>query len=540
MDGKNAVLYLRLSKEDLHKIQEGDDSASIKNQRLLLTEYALSQGYQIVNVYSDDDESGLYDDRPGFEQMIEDAKLKKFNIVIAKSQSRFSRNMEHIEKYLHHDFPLLGIRFIGVADNADTENIGNKKARQINGLVNEWYCEDLSNNIRSVFEAKMRDGQFLGSSCPYGYQKDPKDHNHMVIDPYAASIVRRIYGLYLNGYGKGKIATILSSEGVLIPTRYKQEILGISYKNSKLLPQTKAWSYQTIHTILGNPTYTGTLVQNKYQKISYKDKEKRKMPKESWIVVENTHEAIIDKHTFALAQELQRQRTKSVHAGPNGIFSGKLFCADCKKSMERQYARHGNRECTGYICKTYKKQGKCFCESHRILNEELERAVLASLKAEAEEILTDSDMDELQQFQVGKAEQQDFDKELQRLQRQMDKAQKYKKGAFEKYLDNVIMETDYKQYIAQYERQILELEHHIQVLSETKNTEYISMECTNPLTMEASETNLQNVAWMENFKNYINIDKLDRRTVIELIDKIEVAKDGGLTIYYKFRNPHVG
>ena len=207
MDGKRAVLYLRLSKEDLHKRKEGDDSISIKNQRLLLTEYALAKGYQIVNVYSDDDESGLYDNRPGFELMMEDARLGKFDLVIAKSQSRFSRNMEHIEKYLHHDFPLLGIRFIGVADYADTGNLGNKKARQINGLVNEWYCEDLSDNIRSVFKAKMKAGQFLGSSCPYGYRKDPENHNHLLVDAYAASVVRKIFALYLEGYGKGTIAS---------------------------------------------------------------------------------------------------------------------------------------------------------------------------------------------------------------------------------------------------------------------------------------------------------------------------------------------
>lgn len=517
MSNKNAALYLRLSKEDLHKIKEGDDSASIRNQRLMLTDYALDHGYQIVHVYADDDESGLYDDRPGFEQMIEDAKLKKFDIVIAKSQSRFSRNMEHIEKYLHHDFPLLGIRFIGVADNADTENTGNKKARQINGLVNEWYCEDLSNNIRSVFQAKMRAGQFLGASCPYGYRKDPKDHNHLIIDPYAAAIVRKIYALYLDGYGKGKIAAMLSGEDVLIPTRYKQEVLGISYKNSRLLPETKTWSYQTIHTILGNPVYTGTLVQNKYNKVSYKDKEKRKMPKESWIVVENTHEAIIDKHTFALAQELQRQRTKSVQSGANGIFSGMLFCADCKKSLQRLYARRGERKCTGYICKTYKQQGKRFCESHRVLNEELERAVQKSLKAEAEKILTDRDRKELRQFEVEQKEPKDFREELELLQRQMDKIQKYKKGAFEKYLDNVIMESDYKQYIAQYDRQIRELERHFRALSERKDSGHIPVEQTD---------------------DAVNFDKLDRRMIVELIDRIEVAKDGGLTIYYKFRNPN--
>ncbi len=521
--GKKAVLYLRLSKEDVHRIKEGDDSASIKNQRLLLTEYALSEGYQIVNIYSDDDESGLYDDRPGFEKMMEDARLGKFDMVIAKSQSRFSRNMEHIEKYLHHDFPLLGIRFVGVADNADTENMGNKKARQINGLVNEWYCEDLSDNIRSVFKAKMRAGQFLGSSCPYGYRKDPNNHNHLLIDAYAASVVRRIYALYLEGNGKSKIAAMLSAEGILIPTHYKQKVLGIPYKNSKLLSQTKTWSYQTIHTILGNPVYTGTLVQNKYNKVSYKDKKKIKLPRESWIIVENTHEPIIDKHTFRLVQELQRQRTKSVYAAPNGLFSGKLFCADCEKSMERLYARHGERGFIGYVCKTYKKQGKQFCESHKILNEELEQAVLASLRQETAKILTENDIAILQQFEAAKMHRGDISGQMEILQEQVDKIEKYKKGAFEKYLDNVIIETDFRQYMKQYENQLIELERHIRALSEPDDAEF-------PGAM------LQDSACADEVMNYINIDKLDRYMIVELIDRIEVGRDGELTIYYKFGN----
>ena len=521
--GKKAVLYLRLSKEDLHKIREGDDSASIKNQRLLLTEYALAEGYQIVNVYSDDDESGLYDDRPGFEQMMEDARLGKFDMVIAKSQSRFSRNMEHIEKYLHHDFPLLGIRFVGVADNADTENMGNKKARQINGLVNEWYCEDLSENIRSVFKAKMRAGQFLGSSCPYGYRKDPKDHNHLLIDAYAAAIVRKIYALYLEGNGKSKIAAMLSAEGILIPTRYKQEVLGIPYKNSKLLPQTKTWSYQTIHTILGNPVYTGALVQNKYNKVSYKDKERVKLPRESWIVVENTHEPIIDRHTFELAQELQRQRTKSIHAAPNGLFSGKLFCADCKKSMERQYARHGERRFIGYVCKTYKKQGKQFCESHKISHEELEQAVLYSLREELARILTESDISLLQQFEAAEPHRGDISGQSEILLNQMEKIEKYKKGTFEKYLDNVIMEADFKKYMEQYDNQIMELQRHLRAL-------------TNADAANLPKAKIQEAARISGVNNLITIDKLDRGMVIELIDRIEVGRDGELTICYKFRN----
>ena len=233
MKGNRAVLYLRLSKEDADKLSAGDDSASIKNQRLLLTDYALAHHFKIVKVYSDDDESGLYDNRPEFEKMMTEAKLDEFDIIIAKTQSRFSRNMEHIEKYLHHDLPNLGIRFIGVVDGVDTNNEDNKKSRQINGLVNEWYCEDLSKNIRSSFQAKMRDGQFLGSSCPYGYRKDPQNHNHLVVDEYAAKVVQRIYKLYLAGNGKAKIGSILSSEGILIPTLYKQNVLGEPYHNSR-------------------------------------------------------------------------------------------------------------------------------------------------------------------------------------------------------------------------------------------------------------------------------------------------------------------
>ena len=401
MKKNRAVLYLRLSKEDADKISRGDDSASIRNQRLLLTDYALAHEFQVVNVYSDDDESGLYDDRPDFEKMMMDAKLGEFDIIIAKTQSRFSRNMEHIEKYLHHDLPNLGVRFIGVVDGVDTDNEANKKSRQINGLVNEWYCEDLSKNIRSSFKAKMRNGQFLGSSCPYGYKKDPDDHNHLIIDEYAAKVVKKIYTLYLSGYGKAKIGSILSSEGILIPTLYKIEVMSENYHNSRALDTTRTWSYQTIHTILNNETYVGHLIQNKVNTLSYKDKKKKLLPKEKWIIVRNTHEAIIEPEMFEMVQKLQRTRTRSVGMmEETGIFSGMIYCADCKHAMSRKYARRGKRGFTGYICKTYKTQGKKFCSSHNIEISALEDAVLSSIKREARKILKEEDIDELRELQT--------------------------------------------------------------------------------------------------------------------------------------------
>lgn len=526
MENNRAVLYLRLSKEDVNKLNVGDDSASIKNQRLLLTDYALERGFKVVGVYSDDDESGLYDDRPDFEKMMTDAKLGEFDIIIAKTQSRFSRNMEHIEKYLHHDLPNLGIRFIGVVDGVDTDNEENKKSRQINGLVNEWYCEDLSKNIRSSFKAKMRDGQFLGSSCPYGYKKDPENHNHLVIDEYAAKIVKKIYKLYLSGYGKAKIGSILSSEGVLIPTLYKQQVLGENYHNSKAIETTKNWSYQTIHTILNNETYVGHLIQNKVNSLSYKDKKKKMLPKEKWIIVRNTHEPIIEQEIFDMAQKLQKSRTRSiVSAEPNGIFSGLIHCADCKHTMSRKYARHGERGFIGYMCKTYKAHGKQFCSSHSIDLEDLETSVLSSIKYEAKQILREGDIDELKKIQVYNESKDCYDLQLESIQKRIEKIEKFKKKTYNNFMEELISKEEYKNFVAEYDKEIKGLKEQQAVINEKADLQ--------------QELNAQYDEWVDAFKDYINIKTLTRDVVLELIEKIEVNADGSINIYYKFQNPYM-
>ena len=525
MRGNRAVLYLRLSKEDADKISKGDDSASIKNQRLLLTDYALMHNFKIVNVYSDDDESGLYDDRPEFEKMMTDAKLNEFDIIIAKTQSRFSRNMEHIERYLHHDLPNLGIRFIGVVDGVDTDNEENKKSRQINGLVNEWYCEDLSKNIRSSFKAKMKNGEYLGSSCPYGYRKDPKNHNHLVVDEYAAKIVKKIYKLYLSGYGKAKIGSILSSEGVLIPTLYKRQVLGENYHNSKALDTTKHWSYQTIHTILNNETYIGNLIQNKANTLSYKDKKEKLLPREKWIIVENTHEPIIEPEVFGMVQKLQKTRTRSTGSmEENGLFSGMLYCADCKHAMSRKYARRGEKGFIGYICKTYKTQGKQFCGSHSIGTEELEEAVLYSIKSEARKILKEEDINELKKVQVYNESKECYEMQLDNIQKRISKIEKFKKKTYDNFMEDLISKEEYMEYVSGYEDEIKELQEQKSVLEGRSDLK--------------QELNAQYDEWVEAFRNYINIRKLTRDLVLELIERIEVNEDSSITIYYKFQNPY--
>lgn len=200
MNKLKVAIYLRLSDEDKNKINKLDDSESIKNQRnLLLEEINKHPNYILIGEYCDEDLSGAGTYRPEFERLINDCKKGKIDIVLCKSQSRFSRDMEIIEKYLHNKFIEWNIRFVSLVDHVDTEDKGNKKSRQINGLVNEWYLEDLSENIRKTFDSKRRQGLHVGSFVCYGYKRNPENKNKLIIDEEAAEVVKLIFNLYEQG-----------------------------------------------------------------------------------------------------------------------------------------------------------------------------------------------------------------------------------------------------------------------------------------------------------------------------------------------------
>ena len=193
-----AAIYCRLSEEDKGKA-DGADSGSIQNQKMLLTQYADAQGWEIYDIYSDDDYAGADRNRPEFNRLLKDAEAKNFDVVLCKTQSRFTRELELVEKYIHGLFPIWGIRFVSVADNCDTDDPGNKKTRQINGLVNEWYLEDMSESIKSVLNSRRSLGLHIGSSAPYGYAKDPAQKGHLIIDEEKAFTVREVFSLFACG-----------------------------------------------------------------------------------------------------------------------------------------------------------------------------------------------------------------------------------------------------------------------------------------------------------------------------------------------------
>ena len=217
------AIYCRLSEEDRNKANKEDDSNSIKNQKAMLIQYAFSQGWDLFDIYSDDDYAGSDRNRPQFKRLLADAEAHMFDIILCKTQSRFTRELELVEKYIHGLFPIWGIRFVSIVDNADTDNKGNKKSRQINGLVNEWYLEDMSENIRSVLTSRRENGFHIGAFAPYGYMKDPDVKGHLIIDPEAAAIVRDIFNMFANGYGKSTIAKVLNERGIPNPTEYKRQ-----------------------------------------------------------------------------------------------------------------------------------------------------------------------------------------------------------------------------------------------------------------------------------------------------------------------------
>lgn len=375
-----AAIYCRLSEEDKEK--SGSDSGSIRNQKTMLLQYAAAQDWEIYDIYSDDDYAGTDRGRPAFNRLLQDAKARRFDIVLCKTQSRFTREMELVEKYIHGLFPAWGIRFVSIVDHADTENQGNKKARQINGLVNEWYLEDMSENIRSVLTSRRQNGLHIGAFALYGYRKDPEHKGHLLIDEPAAAVVRQIFIWFSEGYGKTAIAKMLNDQGIPNPSAYKRQ-QGLQYHAPG---QGTLWRYATISAMLANEMYIGNLVQGRYGSISYKTKQNRPRPKSEWYITKGAHEPIINRALWDKVQSRLSQRSKPFASGKIGLFAGKVRCAGCgyvmrsSKSHDRQYLRCPSRMVS-----------KTACAGALIAVQRLEQLVLAQMQQLCSELL-DKDM----------------------------------------------------------------------------------------------------------------------------------------------------
>ena len=498
------AIYCRLSEEDRDKRCEKDDSESIQNQKVMLCQYVLEHGWDVYDIYSDDDYAGADRKRPQFNRLLEDAKAKTFDIVLCKTHSRFPREMELVEKYIHGLFPIWGIRFISIVDNADTANKGNKKSRQINGLINEWYLEDMSDNIKSVLTNKRKNGFHIGAFALYGYMKDPNQKGHLVIDEEAASIVREVFTLFSKGYGKTAIARMLNDRGIPNPTEYKR-LHGLRYKQPKRKNST-LWKYFAISNMLVNEFYIGNMVQGKYGSISYKTKQNKPRPKEEWFIVEGTHEPIIDRDLWNKVQSMVKEKAKPFTVGTIGLFARKVRCMNCGCTM-RSSKCHGKY----YLGCSNRHISKEACIGSFISVERLEKVVIDELKKMSDEFLDKEDLEKNIIFASTLNQQkQSAEKEMLLYKK---KIAEYSKAIKDLYFDKVkgvITESDYINFSHDFVNEKGRLESLVKELQ--KNIDKI----------DARRNGNDNRR--EIIKEYTDMNHLDRETVQKLIDHICVGK----------------
>lgn len=504
---QKVAIYCRLSDEDRNKINKCDDSESIQNQKNMLMKHAMDKGWDIYKIYSDDDYSGLDKDRPEFKQMIQEAEAGKFNIILCKHQSRFSRDIEITERYLHNRFIQWGIRFVSVTDHVDTTEKANKKSRQINSLVNEWYSEDISEAIKATFKIKREQGKFIGSFASYGYIKDPTDKNKIIIDEEAARVVRMIFNWYLQGHGTHHIAVLLNERGIPNPTKYKQS-KGLKYDNPSQTDSYGLWNKTTIRRILRNEIYIGNMVQARTSKVSYKSSKVVTNNKDKWIIVEDTHESIIDLKTFEAVQRRISIKPRGTGAGTTHIFATKVNCMECGSSLNKVRNSQG----TEYLrCKLYARDPrKKLCTSHSIRLSQLVSIVTERIHNHIKQINEGSLISRLEQQDTLSKAESNLKQELQIIQRQIEEKNSIIKNLYADKVKGAISEQQYHDLNCSFQNERITLENRKRLIEEE-------------LKKISDKTEMID-KWRKVVRQFLGFEELTHGMVNELIRFVEVGE----------------
>ena len=370
--GDVTALYCRLSKDD----EQIGDSNSIVHQKEILAKYAKEHGFTNIEFYVDDGFSGTNFNRPDFQRMMADAEEGKISTVIVKDMSRFGRDYIMVGYYTEIYFSNLDIRFIAINDNVDSNIQTENDLTPFKNVFNEWYARDTSKKIRAVFKAKGNSGKHLTTNPPFGYKKDPNDKDKWIIDEEAATTVRRIFQMYVEGYRISEIGHKLTEEKVETPILY---YMNRGIKTNARSEYPEIWDLMSIKYILSQTAYAGHTVNFQTAVKSYKTKKQIRLPKEDWIIYRNTQEPIIDEKTFETVQQMRKvKRARTKYNEPN-MFSGLLYCADCGNHLTIQRVAR-NRKMDNFSCATYRKKKKGLCSCHRILVSDLETIVKEDLQ----------------------------------------------------------------------------------------------------------------------------------------------------------------
>lgn len=394
-EGKITALYERLSRDD----ELAGDSNSIINQKSYLESYARQQGYENPVHYTDDGYSGGNFDRPAWKRLIADIEADKVAHVLVKDMSRIGRDYLQTGFYTEVMFRQYHVHFVAIANSVDSDDQNSNEFAPFLNVMNEWYLRDLSRKQQAAFRTKGESGKPLTNIAIYGYMKDPNDKNHWLIDEEAAEVVRRIYRLTIDGHGPYEIARILFDDKVETPAVYfAKRGIGI-WKSKEEFTHPYSWSGYIVGNIIAKQEYCGDTVNFRSHKESYKDKSPVKNPKEDWLIFKDTHEAIVDRETWELAQKLRKTPKRIDTFGVANPFTGLVYCADCGAKMFNHRSR-GNKEKGNYPsdffdCSAYTLGHQRYvkeCKSHYIRSAVLRTLVLETIKAACESVITEIKM----------------------------------------------------------------------------------------------------------------------------------------------------
>ena len=515
-----AALYVRLSKEDGDK----EESDSIVNQKDLIRAFLADKpDIHICAECVDDGYSGANFDRPSFKRMIRDIEAGRIDCVVVKDLSRFGRNFVEAGRYIDQIFPALGIRFIAVNDNYDSIN-GRTSSDKIlipfKNLINDAYCRDISIKVRSQLDIKRKKGDFIGSFAVYGYWKDPSDRHKLVVDEYAAAVIRDIFRWKLEGASQQRIADRLNGRGELSPMEYKR-FCGLQYKSGFHVKPKAKWTAVAIGRILRNEFYVGTLVQGRRTTPNHKVKKTIQKPSEEWVRVEDSHPAIVEKGDFLAVGRLLMQDTRVAPKEETVyLFSGLAFCGDCRQNMVRNSVCRNGKTYVYYICGNNRTNKAC--SSHRISEAALTEAVFLSLKEHIANILdVERVLQYIETLPIHREEVQKADAQLVKKQEEISRYSRLKKTLYESLSDGLIDKAEYLELKSGYDMKIADAKAASEKLKEELEG----------LLQNRTGTSL----WIERFKKYQNITELTRHIAVTLIERILVFEDSRIEIRFRYQ-----
>lgn len=536
MSGKlyNVGVYIRLSRDSA--TYRGEESQSIENQQAMLSKFiGMMPGWIETRTYIDDGATGTNFKRRGFQDMITDVRQGIINLVLVKDLSRFGRNYLEAGKYLEEELPSLGCRFVALSDGIDTET-GENDIMPFLSAINDFYVKNLSDRVKSVLTAKAKDGQKLSGSAPYGYSRHSEENTKLVIDEYAAGIVKRIYEARTRGIGYAAIAGILNTENILPPRLYY-----FKRQNRKTKAVcTDMWTERTIKLILHNELYIGHTVSFKRKTRSYRDKRAINCDKNDWIRVENTHTPIIGVNLWQAVQKINTEaanRYTDSREPRKSLFSGIVVCTDCQIKMatvvgSSRLANGAIAKYPGYCCMTYRRSGRTVCSWHKISEKVLKELVLGHIKKMAELITLDEDriFSELKRRLIGeqKLSKARQNKECRELEQQLYTLERQLEQFYEDKVSGIIANEVFSFMIDKTETQRLEIESRLSAVSQT---------------IEQTQAKLNDIkSWLELIKEKSAVNDVDRDLLESLIDKIEIGKKSAVNgektqdvrIFYKY------